>query len=389
MVAATAASSFNKSCQIVAYHANIKDSQFDINFFQKYNLVFNALDNVDARRHVNRLCLVANVPLIESGTTGYIGQVMPIIKNVTECYECKPKVTQKVYPICTIRSTPDLPVHCIVWAKELFKLLFGNSSESMLYEDPSGPEQSLYMPYTTVASSIGLLENVEHLLIALLTEDIQKKIDLGTYKTAKKTPVAYAIDSIKNTCQKAFAMIRNDNVKGNKLWNSSNKWPSSKSGWEQHIWNDSECLLEFILCIQQARENKEIMHGQYVFDKDDKWCMRFITAASNLRSRVFGITPLSYHDAKGVAGNIIPAIASTNAIIAGLQVLEGIKILSKSIGSGLSCKNELFPLLSTYCQRVPTRRGYYLQPTKPDSPNPSCYVCGTAVITLEVINILS
>ena len=29
------------------------------------------------------------------------------------------------YPICTIRSTPDKPVHCIVWAKELFKLLFG------------------------------------------------------------------------------------------------------------------------------------------------------------------------------------------------------------------------------------------------------------------------
>ena len=43
----------------------------------------------------------------------------------TECYECTPKPTQKQFPICTIRSTPDKPVHNIVWAKELYKLLFG------------------------------------------------------------------------------------------------------------------------------------------------------------------------------------------------------------------------------------------------------------------------
>ena len=31
----------------------------------------NALDNLSARRHVNRMCLAARVPLIESGTAGY------------------------------------------------------------------------------------------------------------------------------------------------------------------------------------------------------------------------------------------------------------------------------------------------------------------------------
>jgi hypothetical protein len=30
---------------------------------------------LDARRHVNRLCLAADVPLVESGTTGFLGQV--------------------------------------------------------------------------------------------------------------------------------------------------------------------------------------------------------------------------------------------------------------------------------------------------------------------------
>ena len=81
--------------------------------------MLNALDNVGARRHVNRVCLAANVPLIESGTRGYVGQVRAIIKSRTKCFECDPVAAQKSYPICTIRNHPELPVHCITWAKEL------------------------------------------------------------------------------------------------------------------------------------------------------------------------------------------------------------------------------------------------------------------------------
>ena len=41
----------------------------------KFALVLNALDNRAARSHVNRMCLAADVPLVESGTAGYLGQV--------------------------------------------------------------------------------------------------------------------------------------------------------------------------------------------------------------------------------------------------------------------------------------------------------------------------
>ena len=58
-----------------AHHANVKTSQFDKKFVKKFTVVMNALDNVSARRHVNRLCLAAGVPLIESGSTGLHGQV--------------------------------------------------------------------------------------------------------------------------------------------------------------------------------------------------------------------------------------------------------------------------------------------------------------------------
>ena len=116
-IAAQAVRQFNSVINIKAHHSNIKDSKFGISYFGKFDVVLNALDNIDARKHVNRLCLAANVPLYDAGTTGYLGQVMPIFKGVTACYECTPKPAPKTYPICTIRSTPDKPVHCIVWAK--------------------------------------------------------------------------------------------------------------------------------------------------------------------------------------------------------------------------------------------------------------------------------
>ena len=36
---------------------------------------------IEARRHVNEMCLAADVPLVESGTTGYLGQAY-VIKKV-------------------------------------------------------------------------------------------------------------------------------------------------------------------------------------------------------------------------------------------------------------------------------------------------------------------
>lgn len=120
---------FNKDAQITAHHASIFDPQFDISFFKSFDLVLNALDNLAARRYVNKMCLAANKPLIESGTAGYLGQVSAHLKGVTSCYDCTPKETErKTYPVCTIRSTPSAPIHCIVWGKSfLFSNLFGAS----------------------------------------------------------------------------------------------------------------------------------------------------------------------------------------------------------------------------------------------------------------------
>lgn len=61
------------------------DKKFNVDWFQTFNIVFNALDNIAARRHVNHMCLAANVPLVESGTTGFNGQVQVIEKVSSTC----------------------------------------------------------------------------------------------------------------------------------------------------------------------------------------------------------------------------------------------------------------------------------------------------------------
>jgi ubiquitin-like 1-activating enzyme E1 B len=77
------------------------------------------------------MCLAANVPLVESGTAGFLGQVSVHVKDKTACYDCDPKSSgRKTYPVCTIRSTPSEPIHCIVWAKSyLYSILFGKSED--------------------------------------------------------------------------------------------------------------------------------------------------------------------------------------------------------------------------------------------------------------------
>jgi ubiquitin-like 1-activating enzyme E1 B len=63
------------------------------------------------------------------------------------------------------------------------------------------------------------------------------------------------------------------------------------------------------------------------FDKDDVDTLDFVTASANLRSHIFGIDMRSKFDIKQMAGNIIPAIATTNAATAALCVLQAFKVM--------------------------------------------------------------
>jgi ubiquitin-like 1-activating enzyme E1 B len=361
-----------------AHHGNVCDNnKFNVHFVKQFDLVLNALDNVAARRRVNRLCLAAAVPLVEAGTTGYLGQVNVMDKaSGVACYECTTQETQKVYPICTIRSTPSEPVHTIVWSKELYKLLFAEKmEESMLYEDSNGEEPSTYMQavidYRALLKDISkgkedVCKAAQALVQTLYVDEIQKQLDMGRYKAAKKTPAPLE-----------------ENVISSGTVAANTDTPPSKSKATDEVWTPTECTTEFTACLLEAHADPGALLP--AFDKDDDLAMRFVTATSNLRSLLFQISPLqSLYSAKGIAGNIIPAIATTNAIVAGLQIIQVINILKAQLKSGEKGGTLVESCQYINCVRQKTRNGLYLTASKLNAPNPKCFVCRQATIPLTI-----
>ncbi|XP_049819539.1 SUMO-activating enzyme subunit 2 [Aethina tumida] len=367
---------FNPNTKVEAHHDSVTSREYGVNYFKQFSLVINALDNRAARSHVNRVCLAADVPLIESGTAGYFGQVELIKRGMTQCYECHMKAPQKSFPGCTIRNTPSEPVHCIVWAKHLFNQLFGEDDPDQdVSPDAEDPEA--------------------------------KKDGDGTHSTTETGNVVRVstrqwVQDVKYDPAKLFNKFFHDDIKY--LLTMENLWKTRRApvplNWEQaashggdaeidetdfqaidtKVWSLKKCTEVFadtIKVLKKDMETKEFL----VWDKDDEPAMDFVTAAANIRSHIFNITQKSRFDTKSIAGNIIPAIASANATIAGLVVLYAIRVLSNKIEK---CPNiHLRPksrhsklILSADKAIIPPRSDCYVC-----RPNPTAYLSVNCNVT--------
>ncbi|XP_035646777.1 SUMO-activating enzyme subunit 2-like isoform X2 [Oncorhynchus keta] len=357
---------FCPTANITAYHDSIMNPDYNVEFFRNFMLVMNALDN-RARNHVNRMCLAADIPLIESGTAGYLGQVTVIKKGLTECYECQPKPTQKTFPGCTIRNTPSEPIHCIVWAKYLFNQLFGEEdADQEVSPDTADPELS-WNPADTEARATASDQDGD--IKRVSTKDWARSTDYDPVKLFNKL--------FKDDIQYLLTM--------DKLWKKRNA--PLPLDWLEHQklmcpqgvtgtgLKDQQVLGVAGYC-QLFSRSVDTLHSmladkgdgaELVWDKDDPPAMDFVTAAANLRMYIFSMNMKSRFDIKSMAGNIIPAIATTNAVIAGLIVLEALKILS---GDVEQCR-------TIFLNKQPNPRKKLLVPCALDPPSANCYVCAS------------
>ncbi|XP_073046767.1 SUMO-activating enzyme subunit 2-like [Primulina eburnea] len=375
-VARDAVLKFRPQINITSYHANVKDPDFNVDFFRQFNVVLNGLDNLDARRHVNRLCLAASVPLIESGTTGFLGQVTVHVKGRTECYECQAKPAPKTYPVCTITSTPSKFVHCIVWAKELlFAKLFGDKNRENDLNVRSS-DASVSSEQIEDVFELKVDENVEKYARRIYDHVFGYNIEVAlsneeTWKNRNRPRPIYSKDVIP-----AELIGQNGNLENNSVLKDTSSLSAMASlGLKnpQDLWSLKESSKVFLEALRLffAKREKEI--GNMIFDKDDQLAVEFVTAAANIRASSFGIPLHSLFEAKGIAGNIVHAVATTNAIIAGLIVIEAVKVL----------QNDTKSYRMTYCLEHPSRK-MLLMPVEPFEPNKSCYVCSKTPLTLVV-----
>ncbi|XP_032781296.2 SUMO-activating enzyme subunit 2 isoform X1 [Daphnia magna] len=375
VIARESALGFNPNVTIVAKHDSVMNSEYNVTFFKQFTVVMNALDNRAARSHVNRMCLAANVPLIESGTAGYLGQVTAIRKGLSECYDCNPKAGQKSFPGCTIRNTPSEPIHCIVWAKHLFNQLFGEADpDEDVSPDTADPEaagdagsvalqnQASEAGNVTRVSTRAWAQQSEYdpskLFGKFFCDDIKYLLSMDKLWTKRTPPTPLSWDNIPEEISDQQGGLIKD----------------------QKVWSPAECVQAMVSSIKILYQRSKELNGEesfLVWDKDDEASMDFVTACSNLRSHVFSIPKKSRFDVKAMAGNIIPAIATTNAVIAGLIVFEAFKILE---GKWEECRH-------VYLNSKPNALNKVIAPSSLDSANPKCYVCSPHPEVTVLLNV--
>lgn len=352
---------FNNS-KLVPYQGNVMDiSTFPLHWFEQFDIIFNALDNLAARRYVNKISQFLSLPLIESGTAGFDGYMQPIIPGKTECFECTKKETPKTFPVCTIRSTPSQPIHCIVWAKNfLFNQLF--ASETSVNEDDNNQDwgtddaeeikrikqetNELYELQKIIISRDA--SRIPEILNKLFIQDINKLLAIENLWKTRTKPVPLS-DSQINTPTKTAQSASNS------------------------VGTIQEQISNFINITQKLMDRYPKEQNHIEFDKDDADTLEFVATAANIRSHIFNIPMKSVFDIKQIAGNIIPAIATTNAIVAGASSLISLRVLNLLKYAPTTKYTDLNMAFTAKASNLSQNR--YLSNPKLAPPNKNCPVC--------------
>jgi ubiquitin-activating enzyme E1 len=107
------------------------ENVFGDEFWKQLSGVTNALDNVEARKYVDRRCVFYGKPLLESGTLGTKGNTQVVVPHLTESYSSSNDPPEKSIPICTLKNFPNAIEHTIQWARDLFEGMFTQPAENV------------------------------------------------------------------------------------------------------------------------------------------------------------------------------------------------------------------------------------------------------------------
>mmetsp|Transcript_367 Transcript_367/g.668 ORF Transcript_367/g.668 Transcript_367/m.668 type:complete len:1049 (+) Transcript_367:70-3216(+) len=392
LTAAAAAGAMNPHFNTKVYESKVApetEALFNDDFYESLDIVCTALDNVQARLYVDRRCMFYHLPMLESGTLGTKGSTQVVVPHVTENYGAsRDPVDEKSIPMCTVKFYPNLIEHTLQWARELFEEYFKQTPEDCNHYLSSSTPEEFQANYLANQQNVKLetLNRMYRALVSerpstiedcvawarLLFEDlfsnrikqllhnfpIDKLTASGApfWSGSKKppTPLAFSAgDPLHMSFITATANLRavvfgieteyreevflaaldkvdvpefspSDGVKIPTTDEESKTVNSNLSGGLDDI--DSQCgaVLSKLPPTDRGVQLKAID-----FDKDVDAHMLVVAAMGNLRARNYCIPEADLHAARGIAGKIIPAIATTTALVTGIICMEIFKILQK------------------------------------------------------------